>query len=534
MQRQKPKMNGKMFVILALIIIAVIGLFTYFIYMFTKYDKTEYEVAVGSILYNSDLEYIKVTGDAYITQKFDRNYYLYEKKNDETTREKLGKNTVVYKEGDMYMYIYGTAYQILSSGDVDTLNGETKVVKSAPTKFFKMDDRQYLIVDGEIRTPESDVLETKEYLLVNIDKKGNPQFSNHLVDFKTIAKTTVSTSLFHFDIANEKLTFDKKEIDLKNVIGSSNEYEPPKEEKKDYTDEKLEALQNNIQDSSSAIVGYYDQYFSDVVSSVNNLTQSVIGVNNNTIASLSKDEVYYDFDKWLVLKKITTSTATIDVEYGIFDPTNEFQAVNLTVDGPQSPDALGSDPDKKTYSLSKSESKYTVRGLSPNTAYTITLAYTVAGNPEPTVEDSIIATTKKDTYTIKVNKISYRNGNVLLDYEINIDKEYKFSNAILKFASYATIENYEIDVPLYTREVPLTGSRIDNSGTYKGQLVLDQNMEYMNVLKLYSLNFCSGEDCTASPLTVEYKFFSSSDESATPEETPDETPEDDEEEPVSE
>jgi len=189
MQKQKPKMNGKMFIILTLIIIAVIGLFTYFIYVFTKYDKTEYEVAVGSVLYNSDLEYIKVTGDAYITQKFDRNYYLYEKKNGETTREKLGKNTVVYNESDMYMYIYGTVYQILSSGDVDTLSGETKVVKSNPTKFFKMEDRQYLIVDSNIRTPETDVLDTKEYLLVNIDKKGNPQFSNHLIDFKTIAKT---------------------------------------------------------------------------------------------------------------------------------------------------------------------------------------------------------------------------------------------------------------------------------------------------------------------------------------------------------
>lgn len=536
MQKQKPKMNGKMFIILTLIIIAVIGLFTYFIYVFTKYDKTEYEVAVGSVLYNSDLEYIKVTGDAYITQKFDRNYYLYEKKNGETTREKLGKNTVVYNESDMYMYIYGTVYQILSSGDVDTLSGETKVVKSNPTKFFKMEDRQYLIVDSNIRTPETDVLDTKEYLLVNIDKKGNPQFSNHLIDFKTIAKTTVSTSLFHFDIANEKLTYDKKEIDLKNVIGSSNEYEPPKEEKKDYTDEKLEALQNNITDSSNAIVGYYDQYFSDVVSSVNNLTQSVIGVNNNTIASLSKDQVYYDFEKWIALKKISTSTATIDIEYTIFDPTNEYQAVNLTVDGPIKPDAMGIDSDKKVYSLSKSESKYTVRNLTPNTAYTLTLAYTIAGNPEPTIEESIIATTKKDTYTIKVNKISYRNSNVILDYEINIDKEYKFTSAILGYKSYKSIDNYNAELSENSKEVVLTGTKIESTGAYKDQIVLDHNLEYMNVLKLHTLRFCSGETCVDSPLTVEYKFFSSSDESASPEETPEETPVEtpESEEPISE
>lgn len=536
MQKQKTKMNGKMFLILTLIIIAVIALFTYFIYMFTKYDKTEYDVAVGSVLYNSDLEYIKVTGDAYITQKFDRNYYLYEEKNGDITREKLGKNAAVFNESDMYMYIYGTAYQILASGDVDTLSGETKVVKASPTKFFKMDDRQYLIVDSNIRTSESDSLDTKDYLIVNIDKKGNPQFSNHLVDFKTIAKTTISTSLFYFDIANEKLTYDKKEIDLKNVIGSSNEYEPPKVEKIDYTDEKLEALQNNIQDSSNAIVGYYDQYFNDVVSSVNNLTQSVIGVNNNTIASLSKDQVYYDFEKWIALKSVTTSTATIDIAYTIFDPTNEYQAVNLTVDGPEKPDAMGIDNDKKVYSLSKSDSKYTIRNLSPATPYTLTLAYTIAGNPEPTIEESIIATTKKDTYTIKVNKISYRNSNVILDYEINIDKEYKFTSAILGYKSYKSIDNYNAELSENSKEVVLTGTKIESTGAYKDQIVLDHNLEYMNVLKLHTLRFCSGENCVDSPLTIEYKFFSSSDESATPGETPEETPVEtpESEEPVSE
>jgi len=353
---------------------------------------------------------------------------------------------------------------------------------------------------------------------------------------KLLQKHTVSTSLFHFDIANEKLTYDKKEIDLKNVIGSSNEYEPPKEEKKDYTDEKLEALQNNITDSSNAIVGYYDQYFSDVVSSVNNLTQSVIGVNNNTIASLSKDQVYYDFEKWIALKKISTSTATIDIEYTIFDPTNEYQAVNLTVDGPIKPDAMGIDSDKKVYSLSKSESKYTVRNLTPNTAYTLTLAYTIAGNPEPTIEESIIATTKKDTYTIKVNKISYRNSNVILDYEINIDKEYKFTSAILGYKSYKSIDNYNAELSENSKEVVLTGTKIESTGAYKDQIVLDHNLEYMNVLKLHTLRFCSGENCVDSPLTIEYKFFSSSDESASPGETPEETPVEtpEGEEPVSE
>lgn len=518
MNKQKPKNNGKLFVLLTITVIIIIGLFTFFIYVFTQYDKTEFEVAEGSVIYNSEREYIKTSGSAYITQKFDRNYYLYEEKDGEKIRYKLGKNAVVYKEGDMYVYIYGTAYQILTSGDVDTLSGETKVVKASPTKFFKLDDREYLIVDSEIRSSENDVLNTKDYLLVSIDKQGNPSFSNHLVDFKTISKTIISTSLFYFDIANEKLTYEKQEIDLKNVIGSSNEYEPPKEEKIDYTDEKIEALQNNINDSSNAIVGYYDQYFKDVVSSVNNLTTSVIGVNNNTIASLSKGETYYNFEYWLALKSVKSNVSSIDVAYTIFDPTNEFQEVHLIVDGPiESTDGSFDDPDESVHSLSKTDSNYTIRDLKPNTPYQITLAYTKPGDPEATLEDTIVTTTKKDKYEIKISKISFKeeytpegiNNYIELNYELIIDPEYKFTYATVNFEMFDMSGDSKGKIPPFQVE----GKNIDSTGIHKGVIKLptDQVLNYKNMIWVDNLKFCTGvypnELCTLSDITFEYKFY---------------------------
>lgn len=524
MKKQKEKKNGKMFIILAIVVIVVIGLFTFFIYMFSKYDKTEYEIAVGSVLYDSEKGYIKVKGDAYLTQKFDRNYYLYEKVDGETTKYKLGKNAVVYKEGDMYVYLYGVGYQVLSSGDVDTLSGETKIVKSAPTKFFKLDDRQYLIVDAEIKTSENETLNTKDYVLVNIDKKGNPSFSNHLIDFKTVSKTIVSTSIFEFDIANEKLVYNKNEIDLKNVIGSSNEYEPPKEEKKDYTDEKLEAVQENIKDNANAIVGYYDQYFNDVVSSVNNLTTSVIGVNNNTIASLSKGDVYYDFDYWLALKSILTGVASMDVEYTIFDPSNEFEFIRLKVDGPNEDfEENQDDPDEKIVYISKSDSKVTIRDLKPNTAYIVTLEYKKTGVPEVTVGDSIIATTKKDKYEAKVSKVSFKevydaatsqySTYTELTYEIQLDTNYKFSKAELLFETY----NREgIKISAMT-PVVIYSSTANNQGVLSGKLTLpaNQTLQFKNVLTVHNLEACTAlgtatESCEPLNIIFDYKFFNES------------------------
>ena len=68
MKQKKPKKNGKSFVLLAIIIIAVVAIFAFFIYRFLQYDKTEFEMQEGSVIYNEDNEYIKIEGDAYLTQ----------------------------------------------------------------------------------------------------------------------------------------------------------------------------------------------------------------------------------------------------------------------------------------------------------------------------------------------------------------------------------------------------------------------------------------------------------------------------------
>lgn len=526
MPKQKEKNNGKMFILLVVIIIVVIALFTYFIYMFTKYDKTEYEVAVGSVLYDENMEYIKTEGESYITQKFDRNYYLYETKDGDTKRYKLGKNAVRYKEGDINLYLYGTAHQVLASGDVDTLSGETKILKSSPTKFIKLDDRKYLIVDNQIKSVDDNILDTKEYAIINLDKKGNPSFSNHIVDFKTIKEMVVTSGTFDFDIANEKLIYQDEEIDLKNIIGSSNEYEPPVEVKVDYTDEKLEALQNNIKTNADTIVGYYDQYFNDVVNSVNNLTASVIGVNDNAIASVTKEDVYYDFQQWLALKSILSGVTSIDIEYTVFDPSGEYEEIYLIVDGPDITDESGlTNSNISNHYLNKTESKYVVRGLQPDTSYIVQLAYRKANSPEDTIENSIVVDTRKAEYKLEVNKISMTRQEsatggaeevTILNYELTVDPNYKFTNAKLCFKSTKKEETApSIDCIATLENQTINGSDIGASSIYKGEYKIKASsitkLNDVNYLILDDLNFCVGEGeaqtCTESPLTIKAKFF---------------------------
>lgn len=527
MIQNKTKKNKSSYFLLALVIIAIVGIFAFFIYRFTQYDKTDYEVQTGSVIYNEDKEYIKVQGDAYLTQKVDRNYYLYENIDGETTKYKIGKNAVIYKEGDMYLYLYGTAYQILSTGDVEVVKGETKVVKAAPTKFFKLDDRQYLMVDPEIKTVDSKILETKDYAIINLDKQGNPSFSNHLVNFKTISKLIVSSSTFKFDVALEKLIYEESEINLKNIIGSTNQYVEEEEEVEDYTDDKLQAVQDNIQQSMDTVVGYYDKYFNDVIKSVNNLTTSVVGSNNNAILALNKNDVYYDFVKWLALKSVNAKVSTIEVEYSVFDPSDEYQVVSLVVDGPGTPEN-GVDPDRKSHALNKNDSKYIIRDLRPDTSYTISLTYFKVGAENEVVEDSVIVITKKAGYNIQVYKVSANNYDVsqgldaiqyTLHYELTVDTEYKFSTAKIKYSGYdkqASTGEYS-DTPSQQTDVQnIDGAAIDNSGVYYGtiNLAAGQTLSDKNIITVTDLKFCVGYDdtnmaeCPTSDITVSYKFFS--------------------------
>lgn len=528
MKPVKQKKNGKMFAVLAIIIIAVVALFAFFLYRYTQYDKTEYEVFEGSVVYNEENEYIKVEGEAYLTQKINQNYYLYEEIDGEVTKHKIGKNAVIHKEGDMYLYLYGPAYQILSTGDVEIVKGETKIVKSTPTKFFKLDDRQYLMVDPELKTVDSQILDTKEYVIINMDKQGNPSFSNHLVNFKTISQLIVSGSTFQFDIAFEKLIFEDKEVDLKNIIGSTNEYvEPEKEEEEDLNDEKMQAIQDNISQSMDTVVGYYDKYFNDVIKSVNNLTTSVVGSNNNAILALNKNDVYYDFVKWLALKSVTPKVSTIEVEYSVFDPSDEYQVVYLVVDGPATP-VDGNDPDKKEHALNKNDSKYIIRDLNPNTSYTLSLTYQKVGSEEETYEDEVIVTTKKAGYNLQVYKISSEKTSVgvtekvtyTLHYELTVDTEYLFTEAQIKYEGFdkqGTEGTYSDTATQQSIPSKITSDMIGEGGVYKGTISLAEgnSLSDKNVLKLSGIKFCAGyDDSNIAECPVKngfefsYKFFS--------------------------
>ena len=221
--RKLGKKNKISFVIFTFIVILVVAIFVYGINRVLSYEKEEYELTTGSVLYDEDNNFLSLNSASFMSRNWNGKYYV--TLEDETSYN-LGEETVVFNSNDYRMYLYGTFYQVFENGKVEKHVGQTEVVRNTEAKVYKLKDRKYLIVASKIATEDLSV-NTANYLIIEIDKIGNALLMNNEINIKTIVPTVLKTDDFNFDIANEKLVFGKTYIDLKKINGSTNEYVEP-------------------------------------------------------------------------------------------------------------------------------------------------------------------------------------------------------------------------------------------------------------------------------------------------------------------
>ena len=408
MENAKAKSN-RLYIIFAILIVFIVGLFAFVIIKFSMRDNNKYSIEKNSILYTSSSNYKQVKGKAYLVQKIDGYFYLHDSYDGSVEITKIAKTAIVSNENDSStINIYGTAYQVDESGEVKILSKMTEVPTNLPTKFFKIDDRKYLFVDRSIKSSDNSI-DTTGYIIIDLDKEGNASFANNELNIKTIKPIILKGSTFNFDIANELLICGKKTIDLKKVLGSTNKFDKSKNKKsnnksnKDSTkDNRGNSNSNNSSNGSfgrnSSNSGYYDEYFQNVVNTVNNLTYSVNGVNDNTKGSLKKDDVYFDFSKWMAIKSLSATINSITINYQVFDPNNEYQSVFFEVNS-------NGNTAKKIY-LNKNDTSAIVRDLQFGQAYTISLGYTTTSNGEAVIQDTIVINTLNPDLDLEITKIT--------------------------------------------------------------------------------------------------------------------------------
>ncbi len=432
------KMNFTVFAVIVLIILIIL---ITSVVMVLKVKKDEYEISSQESIYDKDYNFIELENDAKISKKWTGNYYL--KENVTKKEYNLGSYAIAYNKNMRNLDLFGNFYQVLKGGDISKISGYNTVSGNVQSLFYKIDDRKYLIASRNIKN-DTGTLSTQNYLIIVIDKLGNALLLNNEINAKTINKMIISADDFDFDVANEILMYNNESINLKKIIGSTNQY-VPKEENENEDENTTGNTQiadngqnndgNNGENSgSSTIINNRDDSITTIIGGGSNQgSNSNTNSNTNTNSDSNKDNGKQDtswvgkLNEWMQkvaagfqsiyngnsgkkddtslaksisLNSLSADVTTIDINYAVVDPENKYNVVY----------ALVSDG-VKSYSLSldKKATTYKLTGLEPNTNYSVEIGYKVIyadSNTDEKVEDTMTVRTKSPVESLKITKVS--------------------------------------------------------------------------------------------------------------------------------
>jgi len=476
--KQNKSKNKITFIIFIISVILIIVLFTLVITKELKKEKATYEISSSSLVYDENYNNIEIKENGTITKKWNNKYYL-ETENQTYT---LGQFTVAYNPNDYRMYIYGDCYKVYKNGETEKLTKENEIIRTGEETFYKISDRKYLIVSSNIKD-KTNSLNTKDYLIVELDKIGNATLMNNEINIKTINEMILECGKFDFDIANEKLIFEKNTIDLKKIGGSTNNYvkkeTPQKEtetepqEVKQLTEKDLKKLESEIaskiKDNNSAINNRFGNTADTMATTITDITATVNTVTDQVISQKN----YY---KTVKLLSIASGVNYLDVNYYISDPKNEYEQVFLKVE-----DSKGN---INTYNIDKGNTTYKIIDLVPNQEYTVSLCYNYSMLSElgtiqkEEVADVIKYKTHNPDYKLSITKITrnkiyfkfqadptytiesgiialYVDGQKIGEREINVSESIR-ENGFTSFIEYQDSGNIvvlKLENPIYNEEI---------------------------------------------------------------------------------
>lgn len=463
--------NKRSFIIILVPSILVVCIFSLFIYKYINTSKLEYSVDVDVVIQDTNQNYINTYDESILKVRWDGSYYL-EYNKEKTT---LSNKVITYNTITGEMKLYGKFYEIESDGKVIENKNETILANTTDCKFYKLDDRKYLLVDTKIYSDDYSI-EANSYLLVELDKAGNAKLTNNKIDLKTISPTVLVTSEYSFDIANEILKYGSYEIDLKKIIGSTNEYKETSDNSSNNDSSNSGSTNNDIVNNNP---------------SNNNGTSLGTGGGNGIVngvdtgKDLTLEEVLNKVKMTSVIRFVEGITS-VDIDYVIYDPYNEYVSVYVEV--------LSSNKLDTIY-LSKNDTHITIDNLNPNTNYKLNFIYTTTKIDDETGESLISYhtfeqfefTTLMPEYKISIYKISKVSN--LLTYKVDLQEDFNISKVNVRLSFNYLDTDIETGESLEKTAI-IDGSVAVSSGSYVlGQLdISNYNIANNTLLKLTILS----------------------------------------------
>ena len=411
--------------------IVIVIIFSIFLKKVLDAGKIEYTVSANSVVFDADKNMITTDKEATLKVKWSGNYYMiYDEE-----MINLTDHAIVYQLDSGDLALYGTFYEVLNTGDVNILKDETIIESSVKSHFYKLDDRKYLIVDRTIES-EDGLLVASNYLIVNLDKSGNATFLNNNINLKTFKPKVLKTSSYTFDIANEIINFGGEDIDLKEIIGSTNEYgENNNLNGGSGTGSDTSGVTSGTTGSAGGIGGSGNGGSGGGgggtgdgtigAGSIGNsdTNTSYEGDYNSGVSDGAVSDIINATKNTSVIR-ITTSLTSIGVDYVVYDPNNEYQSVYVELEESNNPER------SSIVNLSKNDTNITISDLSFNTMYNLYFKYTYYDDTGVLKEDTfdeVTVSTKTPSMALSVTGIIDNK----LYYKITLDNYYTISGGSL-------------------------------------------------------------------------------------------------------
>lgn len=521
--RKYNNKTKKTIIIISILFVVIIAIFSYAIKKSIDIGKTAYEINTGAIMFDKEQNMISTSKSGIIKIKWGGDYYLkYDEKNYD-----LGTHAIVYNSTNGDINLYGKYYEVTKEGKVEVIKGENIIKSSVNSRFYKLADRKYLIIDRTIESQDSSFV-TSNYLIVNLDKLGNATLLNDKTSFKTIKPTVLRTSSYSFDIANEKINFGGEDIDLKKIIGSTNEY--------DEETYNLNATKNDDPNnpegtggngtgngtgggggdgsggSGSGGSGGNGSGNGDSAGgngsgdnglglngngTITNQNGTTAGnnssFNNNYGSGISDDTVQQIINatKNTSVIRVTPNINSISVDYVVYDPLNEYKSVYVEVENTVNNQV-------STIYLSKTDTNINIGDLTPNVYYNLTFKYSYTDENKSLREykfDEVGLYTQIPKMVLTATKIT----NNKLYYKISLDRNYTITGGTINLYLNDQFTNISASISAKGNVSTISGDDcyIDLSG-----LNISGTNENILSIRLVSLSF---NTYTINP-SINYKF----------------------------
>ena len=463
MKRKYDLRNKRNFIIVLIIGLLIIGIFSLFVYRYLHTSKVSYDISAGSVLQDTNRNYINIEDLATLTKRWNGAYSL----NYQDNKINLSKRVIVFDAITNKLHLYGNFYQIEENGKIKELNDETIIDNTNNGTFYKLADREYLLVDKQIISDDGSI-SANNYLLVELDRLGNAKISNNNLNLKTISPTKLVTSKYTFDIANEILKFDKLDIDLKKIIGTTNQY---KEEEKKETDDNKENGGNINNNGTNNNANTW-------INNNNNNNQNIGGgfINNNedkgTVTTI--DEIKNKIKSTSIIR-CGQGFTQIDIDYVVYDPYDQYESLYILLDN-----------NLRKINLPKNDTHITIDNLIPDHLYTLSFVYTMVDKETneliPNTFEELSIKTDKPTYSGKV--IEYSAFNNQLTYRIDLQKNYNIDTIEGTLDVYHNVVTDDGNITEVKKTISFTINNINNQNNYITRTINLTEEDINDIVKL--------------------------------------------------